>query len=186
MPAAPCVHLQVAYDPKEVSYEALLDLFFDRVDPTTRDRQGNDSGSQYRSGIYYHSAEQKAAVEKVGHLSFVSCLSVDCFRRAPAPAVVCVMSLGASRLRATFPVCVPSVVGNGGISVRTMCAFVQAVASVNEKLQSNTWKRVLGSKVVTEVTEAGDYWVAESYHQVFLFTFFAPAASVCSPRIFRN
>ncbi len=56
---------QVYYDPKEVSYDKLLEVFFDRVDPTTKDRQGNDSGSQYRSGIYYHNEEQKAAIEKV-------------------------------------------------------------------------------------------------------------------------
>lgn len=35
---------QVYYDPKEVSYERLVELFFERVDPTTKDRQGNDSG----------------------------------------------------------------------------------------------------------------------------------------------
>lgn len=42
----------------------------------------------------------------------------------------------------------------------------QAIAAVNDKLQQNTWKRVFGSKVVTEVKEAGDYWMGESYHQV--------------------
>lgn len=57
--------LQVYYDPKETDYPALLDCFFEHVDPTTVNRQGNDMGTQYRSGIYYHNEEQKAAAEKV-------------------------------------------------------------------------------------------------------------------------
>ena len=57
--------LQVYYDPSETSYDRLLELFFERVDPTTKDRQGNDAGSQYRSGIYFHNDEQMAAAEKV-------------------------------------------------------------------------------------------------------------------------
>ena len=58
--------MQVYYDPKLVSYEELLDLFFQRVDPTTLNQQGNDRGTQYRSGIYYHNEAQEAAAEKVG------------------------------------------------------------------------------------------------------------------------
>lgn len=54
------------YDPAEVKYETLLDIFFQRVDPTTLNRQGNDSGTQYRSVIYYHTEAQKEAAEKVG------------------------------------------------------------------------------------------------------------------------
>lgn len=50
----------VYYDPKECSYESLLDTFFDRVDPTTVNGQGNDFGKQYRTGVYFHSAEQEA------------------------------------------------------------------------------------------------------------------------------
>lgn len=53
------------FDPKEVSYEQLLDNFFDKVDPTTKDRQGNDTGTQYRSAIYYHNEQQKEAALKV-------------------------------------------------------------------------------------------------------------------------
>lgn len=56
---------QVYYDPKETGYDKLLDCFFEHVDPTTLNRQGNDMGTQYRSGIYYHNDEQKAAAEKV-------------------------------------------------------------------------------------------------------------------------
>lgn len=56
--------VQMYYDPSEVSYEQLLDVFFQRVDTTTLNRQGNDMGTQYRSAIYYHSEAQKAAAEK--------------------------------------------------------------------------------------------------------------------------
>jgi peptide-methionine (S)-S-oxide reductase len=53
----------VVYDPKKVSYEALLKTFWESHDPTQGMRQGNDIGTQYRSGIYTFSAEQKAAAE---------------------------------------------------------------------------------------------------------------------------
>ncbi|EGC34907.1 hypothetical protein DICPUDRAFT_47974 [Dictyostelium purpureum] len=51
--------VDLEFDPKEVSYKELLQLFWGKHDPTTLNRQGNDHGSQYRSGIYYHSEEQK-------------------------------------------------------------------------------------------------------------------------------
>ncbi|MBK17247.1 MAG: peptide-methionine (S)-S-oxide reductase [Rhodospirillaceae bacterium] len=54
----------VVFDPKEVSVEALLKVFWEGHDPTQGMRQGNDVGTQYRSGIYVYSAEQRAAVEK--------------------------------------------------------------------------------------------------------------------------
>ena len=56
---------QVYFDPKEVSYDQLLDQFFDKVDPTTLNQQGNDRGTQYRSAIYYHNEAQKEAAAKV-------------------------------------------------------------------------------------------------------------------------
>lgn len=49
------------YNPAEVSYDELLELFWSRHDPTQLNGQGNDIGTQYRGGIYYHSEEQKAA-----------------------------------------------------------------------------------------------------------------------------
>ena len=64
-PRRPAYGIQVYFDPKEVSYEQLLDNFFDKVDPTTKDRQGNDMGTQYRSAIYYHNEQQKEAALKV-------------------------------------------------------------------------------------------------------------------------
>ncbi len=53
--------VRVEFDPERVSYEALLDLFWTVHDPTTRDRQGPDVGAQYRSAIFFNSAEQEAA-----------------------------------------------------------------------------------------------------------------------------
>ncbi|HVV00497.1 MAG TPA: peptide-methionine (S)-S-oxide reductase MsrA [Verrucomicrobiae bacterium] len=56
--------IKVEFDPKVVSYEKLLDTFWDAHDPTTLNRQGHDTGTQYRSIILYNSPEQKAAAEK--------------------------------------------------------------------------------------------------------------------------
>jgi len=57
--------VQIGFDPKIVSFKEILEVFFVIHDPTTLDRQGNDLGTQYRSAIFYHSAEQKAAAEQV-------------------------------------------------------------------------------------------------------------------------
>jgi peptide-methionine (S)-S-oxide reductase len=51
--------IQITYDPAVVSYEKLLQWFWKAHDPTTLNRQGNDAGTQYRSAIFYHNAEQK-------------------------------------------------------------------------------------------------------------------------------
>merc|ERR1711997_1319190 len=51
--------VQMLFNPDLVSYKELLTVLFDRMDPTTLNRQGNDRGTQYRSGIYYHTEEQK-------------------------------------------------------------------------------------------------------------------------------
>ena len=55
--------VEVTFDPAEVSFEQLLDVFWRNHDPTTRNRQGPDVGSQYRSVVFYHSPAQKAAAE---------------------------------------------------------------------------------------------------------------------------
>ncbi|KAG1674721.1 hypothetical protein FOA52_013556 [Chlamydomonas sp. UWO 241] len=99
--------IQCTFDEKECTYDQLLDLFFDRVDPTSLNRQGNDRGTQYRSGIYYHDDAQKAVA-------------------------------------------------------------IARVAEINEKLQSGAWGKFTGSKCVVEVLPAGDYYLAEKYHQQYL------------------
>ncbi len=53
--------VEIEYDPERVSYEQLLEIFWANHDPTTLNRQGPDIGTKYRSAIFYHSPEQKAA-----------------------------------------------------------------------------------------------------------------------------
>jgi peptide-methionine (S)-S-oxide reductase len=55
--------VQVVYDPKKVTYEKLLDVFWHNIDPTVKDQQFCDHGSQYRSGIFYTDDEQKRLAE---------------------------------------------------------------------------------------------------------------------------
>ncbi|MGA7949071.1 MAG: peptide-methionine (S)-S-oxide reductase MsrA [Thiobacillaceae bacterium] len=55
--------VQIHFDPGQISFENLLEVFFAIHDPTTLNRQGNDKGTQYRSAIFYHSAEQQAAAQ---------------------------------------------------------------------------------------------------------------------------
>lgn len=56
--------VRVRYDPEKVSYEALLDIFWRNVDPLTANRQFCDYGSQYRTAIFYHDAQQKQLAER--------------------------------------------------------------------------------------------------------------------------
>lgn len=53
--------VEVVYDPEKVSYEELLEVFWANHNPTTKNRQGFDFGSQYRSAIFFHTPEQEAA-----------------------------------------------------------------------------------------------------------------------------
>jgi peptide-methionine (S)-S-oxide reductase len=56
--------VQVTFDPKVIGFPELLEVFWQTHDPTTRNRQGNDVGTQYRSAIFYHSDEQRRTAEE--------------------------------------------------------------------------------------------------------------------------
>jgi len=57
--------VQIVYAPKVISYESILRYFFRLHDPTTPNRQGNDTGTQYRSAIFYHGDDQRHVAERV-------------------------------------------------------------------------------------------------------------------------
>ncbi|HEX7450274.1 MAG TPA: peptide-methionine (S)-S-oxide reductase MsrA [Pirellulales bacterium] len=77
----------VEYDPAVVSYEQLLDVFWQEHDPTTLNRQGPDIGSQYRSAIFYHSPQQQAAAE-------ASKAKLDASHRYSRPIVTEIVAAG--------------------------------------------------------------------------------------------
>ena len=57
--------VQVTFDPSQISFKEILEVFFSIHDPTTRNRQGADIGPQYRSAIFYHDEQQKKIAEEV-------------------------------------------------------------------------------------------------------------------------
>ena len=56
--------IEIAFDPETISYDDILDFFFRLHDPTTKNRQGNDVGTQYRSAIFVHDEKQREAAKK--------------------------------------------------------------------------------------------------------------------------
>jgi methionine-S-sulfoxide reductase len=72
--------VEIKFEPSKVTYSQLLDSFFKMHDPTTKNRQGNDTGSQYRSAIFYHSEKQKQEA-----LDFIK--KVDASHAWPKPVV---------------------------------------------------------------------------------------------------
>ena len=56
--------IQITYDPKRISFDELLEVFWKTHDPTTLNRQGADEGTQYRSAVFYHTDEQKRLAEE--------------------------------------------------------------------------------------------------------------------------
>lgn len=56
--------VRIVFDPQQIDFETLLKVFWHVHDPTTLNRQGNDIGTQYRSGVYYHSEKQKEIAQK--------------------------------------------------------------------------------------------------------------------------
>jgi peptide-methionine (S)-S-oxide reductase len=79
--------IEIVFDPARITYRALLEFFFRIHDPSTRDRQGNDVGSSYRSAIFYKSAEQKRIAED-------TIADVDASGLWPAKAVTEVVPAG--------------------------------------------------------------------------------------------
>ncbi len=59
--------VQVTFDPGQISFRDLLTVFFTVHDPTTRNRQGSDVGTQYRSAVFFHDAHQRAVAERAIH-----------------------------------------------------------------------------------------------------------------------
>jgi len=57
--------IQVVFDPNQIPYEKILEIFFYTHNPTTLNRQGNDRGTQYRSAIFYHSEAQRTSAQKM-------------------------------------------------------------------------------------------------------------------------
>jgi peptide-methionine (S)-S-oxide reductase len=57
--------VQVTFDPDQISFQAILEVFFTAHDPTTLNRQGADVGTQYRSAVFYHDEKQRATAEQV-------------------------------------------------------------------------------------------------------------------------
>lgn len=57
--------VEITYDPQQITYKELLEIFFATHDPTTLNRQQNDVGTQYRSAIFYHSKEQQEIAESL-------------------------------------------------------------------------------------------------------------------------
>ena len=80
--------VEIVYDPDVMSYEKLLAWFFPIHDPTTKDRQGNDRGSQYRSAIWYGTEEQRRTAEQV-------MAEVEASGRWPGPLVTELSPAGA-------------------------------------------------------------------------------------------
>lgn len=72
--------VQVTYDPELVSYEKLLEIFWNNHNPTTRNRQGPDVGDQYRSVVFFHNDEQK-------RLAAISKANLEQSHRFPQPIV---------------------------------------------------------------------------------------------------
>lgn len=161
----------MVYEPQQVSYDELLDLFFQRIDPTQRNRQGNDVGTQYRTGIYYHDEQQRAAAE--ARIAKASALCCRCAATTDQPPA---LNPGTDTLR--FPATSPS---SSSLTLHrcVLSDYAHALRrllwrwQVNEALAAQSSNSLLSmitgkKKVESELKPAGDYYLAENYHQQYL------------------
>lgn len=79
--------IQIKFDPKKITFKEVLTYFFRMHDPTTKNRQGNDVGTQYRSAIFFHSPEQQKVAEE-------SKAAVDKSKKWKAPVVTDIVPAG--------------------------------------------------------------------------------------------
>ena len=66
--------VKIEFDPEKISYEKILEFFFNIHDPTTLNRQGNDTGTQYRSCIFYHDEDQLKIAENLKNIAVFACV----------------------------------------------------------------------------------------------------------------
>src|ERR1700742_2860600 len=79
--------IEIIFDPAKLSYRQLLEFFFQIHDPTTRNRQGNDTGTSYRSAIFYLNEEQKKTAEKL-------VAEMEASKKWPGPIVTQIVPAG--------------------------------------------------------------------------------------------
>eukprot|EP00983_Pelagomonas_calceolata_P094974 1157947-Pelagomonas_calceolata.AAC.3 len=139
----------VTYNPTQVTYDQLLDTFFGFTDPTTKNRQGNDTGPRYRRGINWHCMQALS--------TGVAFMGIACRPSAQEWHLLALHAGPQYRSGIYFH------------DEEQKAAALKRVAEVNEKLargeQVRPNKPYAGKVVVSEIAPAGDYWIAEDYHQ---------------------
>ena len=131
---------QITYDPAAVTYDDLLTVFWDLIDPTTLNRQGGDAGTQYRSGIYYHDEDQHQVAERYANINRI-CVWPE--------SNICTMKI----LRKLVYFAIYTLIH------KSFCVYFRSVEKQQQKLSD---------KIVTEVLPATTWYPAEDYHQQYL------------------